>query len=111
MAFDTGPARSPATGVAPSFNETSGLPLLEAMGSGCPVVTSSISSPPEVAGSAAILADPNDPSSIARSMVDACGAAAGRLRTGGLHRAQQFTWAVTARATLDGYREAAQRLH
>ncbi len=94
--------------VYPSFNETFGLPILEAMACACPVVTSSISSMPEVAGGAAILADPHDPSSIARSMLDACGAAASRLRTEGLRRARQFTWAVTAKATLDAYREAAE---
>jgi glycosyltransferase involved in cell wall biosynthesis len=97
--------------VYPSFNETFGLPILEAMACACPVVTSSLSSMPEVAGGAAILADPHDPSSIARSMLDACGAAASRLRSEGLRRAQQFTWAVTAQATLDAYREAAERRH
>jgi glycosyltransferase involved in cell wall biosynthesis len=97
--------------VYPSLNETFGLPILEAMACACPVVTSSISSMPEVAGGAAILADPHDPSSIARSMLDACGDAASRLRTEGLRRAQQFTWAVTAQETLDAYREAAERRH
>ena len=56
--------------VYPSFNETFGLPILEAMACACPVVTSSLSSMPEVAGGAAILADPHDPSSIARAMLD-----------------------------------------
>jgi glycosyltransferase involved in cell wall biosynthesis len=97
--------------VYPSFNETFGLPILEAMACACPVVTSSISSMPEVAGGAAILADPRDPSSIARSMLDAFGAESSRLKTRGLRRAQQFTWAVTAQATLDAYREAAERQH
>ena len=59
--------------VYPSFNETFGLPILEAMACACPVVTSSISSMPEIAGGAAILADPHDPSSIARAMLDGCG--------------------------------------
>ena len=97
--------------VYPSFNETFGLPILEAMACACPVVTSSISSMPEIAGGAAILAEPHDPNSIARSMLDACGVAASRLRTEGLRRAQQFTWAVAAQATLDAYREAAERRH
>jgi glycosyltransferase involved in cell wall biosynthesis len=97
--------------VYPSFNETFGLPILEAMACACPVVTSSISSMPEVAGGAAILADPHDPRSIARAMIDACGAETSGLRTKGLRRAQQFTWAVTAQMTLDAYREAAERRH
>ncbi len=97
--------------VYPSFNETFGLPILEAMACACPVVTSSLSSMPEVAGGAAILADPHDPSSIAHSILEACGAAAGRLRTEGVRRARQFTWAATAQATLDAYREAAERRH
>jgi glycosyltransferase involved in cell wall biosynthesis len=66
---------------------------------------------PEIAGGAAILADPHDPSSLARSMLEACGVASSRLRTEGLLRAQQFTWAATAQATLDAYREAAELRH
>ena len=97
--------------VYPSFNETFGLPILEAMACACPVVTSAISSMPEIAGGAAILADPYDPSSMARSMLDACAVGASRLRTEGLRRAQQFTWAGTAQATLDAYREAAELRH
>ena len=97
--------------VYPSFNETFGLPILEAMACACPVVTSSISSMPEIAGGAANLADPHDPHSIARAMVDGCGTAANRLRTEGIRRAGQFTWAGVAQATLDAYREAAERRH
>ena len=50
--------------VYPSFNETFGLPILEAMACACPVVTSNVSSMPEIAGGAAILADPHDPGAI-----------------------------------------------
>ncbi len=95
--------------VYPSFNETFGLPILEAMACDCPVVTSDISSMPEIAGGAAILADPHDPSSLARAMLDATASGVPRLRTAGLRRAQQFTWGATAEATLATYREAADR--
>jgi len=95
--------------VYPSFNETFGLPILEAMACACPVVTSNVSSMPEIAGGAALLADPHDPASLARSIIDATGSAAPRLRTEGVRRAQQFTWGATAAATLDVYRQAAER--
>ncbi len=94
--------------VYPSFNETFGLPILEAMACGCTVVTSSISSMPEIAGGAAILSDPKDPASIARAIIDALGAG-DRLRDAGIRRAGEFTWGAMADATLDVYREVADR--
>jgi glycosyltransferase involved in cell wall biosynthesis len=95
--------------VYPSLNETFGLPILEAMASGCPVVTSNISAMPETAGGAAVLADPRDPASIARAITEAVGPARDRIRDAGLRRARQFTWAATAASTLDVYREAVDR--
>ena len=95
--------------VYPSLNETFGLPILEAMACGCPVVTSNISAMPETAGGAAVLCDPNDPASIARAIIEAVGPARGRLRVKGLRRASQFTWAATAASTLDVYREVSER--
>jgi glycosyltransferase involved in cell wall biosynthesis len=95
--------------VYPSFNETFGLPILEAMACACPVVTSATSSMPEIAAGAAILADPQDPNSIAGAMLKAVGSGAPVLRTEGLRRAQQFTWGTTAQATLDVYRDVAER--
>jgi glycosyltransferase involved in cell wall biosynthesis len=95
--------------VYPSLNETFGLPILEAMACGCPVVTSNTSAMPETAGQAAVLADPTDPASIARAIVEAAGPSRDRLRDLGLRRAGEFTWAATAAATLDVYREAAER--
>jgi glycosyltransferase involved in cell wall biosynthesis len=92
--------------VYPSFNETFGLPILEAMATACPVVTSDRSAMPETAGGAALLADPNDPESIADAIVKACGPEAERLRTAGPERAGEFTWAATAERTLTVYREA-----
>ena len=95
--------------VYPSFNETFGLPILEAMACGCPVVTSDTSSMPETAGGAAVLSDPNNPASIARAILEATGAGRDRLRDAGLRRASQFTWAATAASTLDVYREVTER--
>ncbi len=95
--------------VYPSFNETFGLPILEAMACGCPVVTSDTSAMPETAGGAAILSDPGDPASIAQALICALGPGRDRLRDRGLRRASQFTWAATAASTLDVYREVAER--
>ncbi|MDF3045700.1 MAG: glycosyl transferase group 1 [Ornithinibacter sp.] len=91
--------------VYPSHNETFGLPILEAMACGCPVVTSDRSAMPETAGGAAVLADPEDPASVAAAIVSATGEAGPRLRELGPARAAQFTWAATAKATLEVYRE------
>jgi glycosyltransferase involved in cell wall biosynthesis len=90
----------------PSHNETFGLPILEAMATGCPVVTSDTTAMPETAGGAAALASPDDPASIAKAIVEAI-EGRDRLVTAGLRRAAEFTWGATAAATLDVYREAA----
>ncbi len=95
--------------VYPSFNETFGLPLLEAMATGCPVVTSDTSAMPETAGGCALLADPNDPGSIADAVLKACGPEGERLRAAGPERAAEFTWAATASKTLAVYREVHAR--
>jgi glycosyltransferase involved in cell wall biosynthesis len=95
--------------VYPSLNETFGLPILEAMACGCPVVTSDTSAMPETAGGAAVLSSPKDPASIARAIVDAVGPGRDRLRDEGLRRASQFTWGATAASTLDVYRDVAGR--
>ena len=92
-----------------SFNETFGLPILEAMACGCPVVTSNVTAMPETAGGAAVLCDPADPESIAKAILEATGPARDGLIEQGLRRAGQFTWAATAAATLDVYREVAER--
>ncbi len=89
----------------PSLYEGFGLPLLEAMACGVPVVTSNISSMPEVAGDAAVLVDPRDAdglaAAIARVLRDE--ALRDRLRGAGLARAREFSWEATARRTLDAY--------
>lgn len=91
--------------VYPSFNETFGLPILEAMACACPVVTSDRSAMPETAGGAALLADPDDPESISDAIVSACGEDGQLARKLGLERAGHFTWGVTAEHTLAVYRE------
>lgn len=95
-----------ATGfVFVSLVEGFGLPVLEAMVAGAPVVTSNQSSLPEVAGDAALLVDPTDPEAIAAAMerlVREPGLAAD-LRRRGSTRAQEFTWERTARLTREVY--------
>ncbi|PDV99075.1 glycosyltransferase family 4 protein [Candidatus Chloroploca asiatica] len=91
--------------VFPSLYEGFGLPVLEAMACGAPVVTSNVSSLPEVAGDAALLVDPCDTAAIAaaiRRIIEEPGLAE-RLRTRGLARAAQFSWERTAEETLAVY--------
>ena len=95
--------------VYPSLNETFGLPILEAMACGCPVVTSDTSAMPETAGGAAVLADPARPGRPSPGHRRGRGPERDRLRDAGLRRAAEFTWAATAAATLDVYREVAER--
>ena len=95
--------------VYPSHNETFGLPILEAMACGCAVVTSDTSAMPETAGGAALLADPKDPASIARAIVEAAGSRQDSLRDAGLARAAAFNWGATGASTLDVYREVAEQ--
>lgn len=89
----------------PSLYEGFGLPVLEAMACGTPVVTSNSSSLPEVAGDAAILVDPYDVEQIANAMwmVLSQPELAAALREKGLARAAQFTWERTARETIAVY--------
>ena len=91
--------------VFPSLYEGFGLPLLEAMACGVPVITSNISSMPEVAGEAAMLVDPRDVDGLAAAiaLVLRDEALRDRLRGAGIARAGQFSWETTARQTLDAY--------
>ena len=91
--------------VFPSLYEGFGLPLLEAMACGVPVVSSNTSAMPEVAGGAALLVDPLDVDEMAvligRVLCDE--ALRERLRADGVARASQFSWETAARRTLDAY--------
>ena len=91
--------------VFPSLYEGFGLPLLEAMACGVPVVASNTSALPEVAGGAAMLVDPLDVDGMARAIVEVLGDASlrGRLRNDGIARAAEFSWQTAARRTLDVY--------
>jgi glycosyltransferase involved in cell wall biosynthesis len=94
----------------PSLYEGFGLPPLEAMACGTPVLTSNLSSLPEVVGEAAVLVDPYDEPSLARALAELLGDARKRaaLSAAGLARAVQFTWDATARGTLEVYRSVLQ---
>jgi glycosyltransferase involved in cell wall biosynthesis len=89
----------------PGIYEGFGLPIIEAMASGAPVVTSQTGAAPEIAGGAAILVDPFQVESIEAGLESATVAEeANRLRELGRKRALSFEWSAAANATLDTYR-------
>jgi glycosyltransferase involved in cell wall biosynthesis len=90
----------------PSYYEGFGLPLLEAMVVGTPIVTSNISAMPEVAGPAALLVNPADAQAIAEALrrLEDDEALRERLIAEGYKRLQRFSWSQCAQATLDVYR-------
>jgi len=97
--------------VFPSLYEGFGLPLLEAMACGVPVVCSSTSSLPEIAGRAAVTVDPLDASQLTRALEWVLGDADLRasMREEGLKQAARFSWERTAKETLAVYRQVLSR--
>ena len=89
----------------PSLYEGFGLPLLEAMASGVPVVTSNVSSLPEVAGEVGLLINPHDVDALAAALDQALHDEVWRTQAiaAGLVRARQFTWERAAEQLLDVY--------
>lgn len=95
----------------PSRYEGFGFPVLEAFAANVPVLTSSTSSLPEVAGDAAVLVDPEDPEKIAAGLRELLGDADLRnvLRAAGITRVASFPWERCARETMVFLHEAAER--
>ena len=86
--------------VIPSLYEGFGIPVLEAMACGTPVVISKVASLPEVGGDAATYVDPHDPASIAAGIKSAIGPNRAKFVQAGLNRVKSFSWDKTAQLTL-----------
>lgn len=88
--------------VFPSLHEGFGLPIIEAMACGCPVITSNCSSMPEVTGDAGILVNPYSEEEIAETIYKVISDSNLKeaMRKKGLERAKQFSWEKTAKKTL-----------
>jgi glycosyltransferase involved in cell wall biosynthesis len=91
----------------PSLDEGFGIPVLEAMAAGIPVVTSNNSALPEVAGDAAVLVDPQDTDALAHALLKLTANPDLResLSAKGLKRAELFTWEKAVRETWELYRK------
>lgn len=105
---DKAPLYSAATVFAfPSLYEGFGMPVLEAMACGTPVVTSNVSALPEVAGDAGLLVNPYEPAAISEALAELLESAARRddLARRGLERARRFTWPQVAEQTVRVYKQ------
>ncbi|MDX9974628.1 MAG: glycosyltransferase family 1 protein [FCB group bacterium] len=96
--------------VFPTLYEGFGLPLLEALTCGCPVITSNNSSVPEVTGDAALRSDANDDENIAADIRRVLGnpELVAEMKKRGFGHATKYSWDACARATLEVYRNLAQ---
>ena len=97
--------------VYPSYFEGFGLPVVEAMQCGVPVIAGNQTSLPEIVGAACLLFDPYDTAELVKALTRVLDDSAYRaeLRTKGLERAKDFNWKTTAQLTLNAYLRAAKR--
>lgn len=97
--------------VYPSLYEGFGIPVLEAMNCGAPVVASNRSSIPEISGNAAILFDPNSPDELTDILLSLLNdeARKAELISLGFEHSKKFSWAKTAKQTVESYRHALAR--
>jgi glycosyltransferase involved in cell wall biosynthesis len=99
--------RGAAVVVLPSKAEGFGLPVIEAMACGVPVICSDLPVLREIADGVATFCDPNDPAAFARAIVQTLDApSTARTRQLGVERAGSFTWGRSARQTVEAYESA-----
>jgi glycosyltransferase involved in cell wall biosynthesis len=102
--------RGAAASVIPSLDEGFGLPALEAMACGTPLVATSAGNLPDLTGGAALLVPPADRQALHQALAAILdNATAARYRAAGPIRARDFTWASAAEGTVNAYRQAQRR--